>query len=335
MDIEFHYWITGILALKSGFTDKEARTIATASQYVDDNDLCYHVTDPETGEVYRNFVSQTMNILKPRNELMRIYPIFHFVPGDPLSDDCFRRDGKMHRLVTTPCNQNASTLLDEAFMADEETRLYRIGIATHSFVDTWAHQNFVGWYDYYNNIGLDPKPDIGHADAEHCPDWIGHRWQDGRLVDKEINNNLRFLSAAEALYRRYGEYLKRPGRPPGTAWRTVQKELIAIMGSSYSGDRKKDEKRRFTEYRKIVGWPDFQESEWFDAAIHTDIRVGKDRHKGAKFSVFKDSYAWKPDQDWKKTGWYNFQRSVKAHERLGIRLLTPVFAKMGYTLAEE
>ena len=39
MDIEFHYWITGIVALKAGFNDKEANIIAYSSQHVDDNEV--------------------------------------------------------------------------------------------------------------------------------------------------------------------------------------------------------------------------------------------------------------------------------------------------------
>jgi hypothetical protein len=336
MDIEFHYWITGILAFRAGFTDEEARTIAYSSQYADDNDLNYEIRDPEGGKSYRNFVSQTMNILKPKHELMRIYPIFHFVPGDPLSETCYRCDGKMHLLVTTPCNENAVAMIDEAFKAGEDTRLYRIGIATHSFADSWAHQNFVGWYDNYNNIGMDPKPDIGHANAEHHPDWVSHRWQDSRLVDKDINNIHRFLSAAKELYRRYREYLKGQGRPKGASWKKVEKELVDIMGTTYSGNLKKDEDQRLEKYRKILDWPDFKETYWFNKAIDTKVRGLKDPHKGllAEVRFFKDEYTWKRDQDWKETDWYNFQRAVKAHERLGLKLLSPAFHKMGYDLAE-
>ena len=77
-------------------------------------------------------------------------------------------------------------MLDEAFKFTEDLLLYRIGIATHSYVDTWAHQNFAGWYDYYNNVGLDPKPDIRHSDGEHHPDWINHSWVDDSLVVPEV-----------------------------------------------------------------------------------------------------------------------------------------------------
>ena len=74
MNSEFHYYITGILAHKAGFNEEEASIIAYSSQYVDHNTIVFTVDD------YKNYVSQTMNILKPMKTLMRIYPIFHFTP---------------------------------------------------------------------------------------------------------------------------------------------------------------------------------------------------------------------------------------------------------------
>jgi hypothetical protein len=203
MDIEFHYWITGIIAHAAGFTEDEAKVIAYCCQYVDDNDVSLTVKDRSSDEVYINFISQTINILKPKADLMRIYPIFHFVPGDPVAHSAQRRDGKMHLFNTTPYNESAQRLLQDAFTAEEKFRLYRIGVATHSFADTWAHQNFTGWYDSFNAVGKNVVPNIGHADAFHQPDWVGLLWTDKRLVEGEINNNHRFLSAAEAIFHHY------------------------------------------------------------------------------------------------------------------------------------
>ena len=91
-------------------------------------------------------------------------------------------------------------MFDLAFKSSEDTRLYRIGIATHAYADTWAHQNFVGWYDFFNDISLDVKPDIGHANAEHHPDWPAHRWEDSRLINDQVDNADRFFAAAKEMY---------------------------------------------------------------------------------------------------------------------------------------
>ena len=70
-----------------------------------------------------------MDILKPKKTLMRIYPIFHFVPGDPMTESARRGDGKMHILNTTPDNDIANDMLSSAFKASTDSRPYRIGIA--------------------------------------------------------------------------------------------------------------------------------------------------------------------------------------------------------------
>ncbi len=67
MDIEFHYYITYLIAAKAGFGFDDAYKIAYASQYVDDNDMILEI-DKGKGSAYRNYISQTMNILKPKNK---------------------------------------------------------------------------------------------------------------------------------------------------------------------------------------------------------------------------------------------------------------------------
>ena len=336
MDQEFHYYITGLIAKKAGFNKEETSIIAYSSEFVDENDICFEILDRKTNEVYRNFISQTMNILKPKNELIRIYSIFHFIPGEPDAYSARRRDGKMHILNTTPDSYNANMLIENAFKAPEETRLYRIGIASHSYVDSWAHQNFVGWYDDFNAIGMDFKPNIGHADAEHHPDMIGHKWIDKRLVNAEINNINIFLSAAKHLFLKYCEYLKSQKREDNSElWDELEKDLIDIQLPAYTGDKKRYEDKRIKKYKELIDLDDFDDHKWFNQAIDTEIHGGKDSHNGIKnkLILFRDKYFWKQDILKEKTHWYNFQRAVKAHEKFGIKLLSNTFKKMGFDLS--
>ncbi|MFW6216694.1 MAG: DUF6765 family protein, partial [Desulfohalobiaceae bacterium] len=75
MDKEFHYYATGLIAKRSGFSEAEAEIIGHASQFVDENDVALKVRSRSNPDlVYRNYISQTMNILKPKHELLRIYP---------------------------------------------------------------------------------------------------------------------------------------------------------------------------------------------------------------------------------------------------------------------
>ncbi|MBT3489581.1 MAG: hypothetical protein HN455_07915, partial [Gammaproteobacteria bacterium] len=43
MNREFHYWITGLIAKEAGFTEADAKIIAYASEYVDENDVSYTI----------------------------------------------------------------------------------------------------------------------------------------------------------------------------------------------------------------------------------------------------------------------------------------------------
>jgi hypothetical protein len=323
MDTEFHYYMTGIIAHAAGFTEKEARIIAYASEYTDENDESLRILDKTTNEIYENYISQTMNILQPKQTLMRIYPAFHFIPGDYDAKSTRRKDGKMHLLVTTPNSQIANELMDAALKVNDETRLHRIGIATHAYADTWAHQNFVGWYDYFNNIGLDLKPDIGHADAEHHPDWPSHRWEDSRLVESEIYNTVRFIEASESIYNKYRQSAPLKARPSNMDWNLLQENLINAMGTSFSGCFNWYESDRTKKYRALASWlGTFDETQWFDAAIQKN-GIEWVRHR---------SCCWRETVEKEKTDWFLFQESVKAHQRLAMGYLEGIFEKMGVDL---
>lgn len=114
MDIEFHDHVVGLLAARAGFPTEEAALIAHASQSVDDNGRILAVTNGSGETVYAHYISQTLNILQPKRTLMRIYPIFHFPPGEPLTPAAQRADGKMHVLNTTPDSPLAQHMLEDA-----------------------------------------------------------------------------------------------------------------------------------------------------------------------------------------------------------------------------
>ncbi len=60
----------------------------------------------------------------------------------------------------------------------------------------------------------------------------------------------------------------------------------------------------------------------------------QDSHDGlrSRLTVFSDKYFWKEGVDHAETHWLRFQEAVKAHERFGLELLGPLFAKMGIDL---
>ncbi|MDY6855481.1 MAG: DUF6765 family protein [Thermodesulfobacteriota bacterium] len=316
MDIEFHYYITGIIAKRAGFSEDEAKIISYTSQYVDDNDVILSVEDRRTEEVYSNYISQTKNILKPRKALMRIYPIFHFVPGNPMTESAWRNDGKMHILNTTPDNDTANELLSNAFTASPEMRSYRIGIATHAYVDTWAHQNFAGFNDSFNGSILNPIPNVGHAESLYHPDWVSHRWEDDRLMENEVDNNLRFISAAKRLFENYVDYLGSEA-----SWDNLEVELLSALGRSRHGDQTHRQAERLEQYSEMAQWlPRYDEDLWFEEAIECKICGLKDSQDGilSRFTIFKDEYRWKEDVNKEETHWFKFQEAVKEHQAVAL-----------------
>ena len=316
MDIEFHYYITYIIALRAGFNPHDAYLIAYSSQYTDDNHKRYGISE-DTSDEYRNYISQTANILKPKKELLRIHSIFHFMPGtkDEVFVDSTRRcDGKLHLLNTIPDNQNARFLLQEAL---DLRNSYRIGIATHMYSDTFAHQNFVGYDDCFNSMkGLLEKaiPNIGHADAKFCPDWPALVWKDKRLVSShsEIDNKQRFLDAAISLFKEYCRSLDRTASSQNVDG--LLTELDKAIGER--DDENQLSENRIDRYRALIGddFIDYDKEAWFKKAINREM------------GLFKWIYSWK--ENYRASHWFQFEESVKAHQRLAIERLRPIFDTM-------
>ncbi len=329
MDIEFHYYMTGIIAKYAGFSEYDAKIIAYSSQFVDDNDVILQIKDRKTHQIYSNYISQTMDILKPKKALMRIYPVFHFVPGEPMCESARRVDGKMHMLNTIPDNEIANDLLSKAMTASSDIRPYRIGVASHPYVDTWAHQNFAGFDDSFNGDVLNPIPNIGHAEARHHPDWVSHRWQDDRLVEQDIDNNLRFLTAAKRLFENYAGHTGSDAQ-----WPELEDKLIAIMGRSRRGDQNYGREDRIAKYHSGDGWlPPYNEDDWFDNAIEREVHGLKDSGGLlSRLTLFKDEYFWKEGVTKENTDWYKFQEAVKEHQTLAMVPVSKLVKTMGVDL---
>jgi hypothetical protein len=207
MNIEFHYYIIHYLALKAGLPEKEAWTIAYSSQFVDNNLLSYTI---DTGrEHYRGMISQNYGWWDTRFP-EEIYLPFHFFPSFDVSGGRRRRDGGKNPLSVRPNSQPVKELLIHALKTRNP---YRIGIALHTFADSWSHQNFSGLREEWNRTS-DSKiiPPIGHAQVLTQPDLLEKTWTDSRLSGPEasVHNRERFCEAAEKIYKYLCTYNRRP-----------------------------------------------------------------------------------------------------------------------------
>lgn len=327
MDIEFHYYMTYLTATRAGLTSTDAEVLAYSSQYVDENNRVLHINAGQTDQ-YKNYITQTMNILKPSSVLMRIYPIFHFIPGDPLSPMAQRKDGKLHQLNTTPNSENSNRIFDAAINSGN---LYRIGIAAHSYVDTWAHQNFVGYYDSFNRMsGLVSRalPNIGHADAKHYPDWPALIWKDCRLTHETVDNKQRFLEAATHLFKKLRCFIN-----PSCSHEELIQDMESLRHDLSQAIGETDPTNRYRPLRiqryhdlsqqQHYGkrrLPVFEPEAWFHEAVDHRVRGISDNFTFlASINPWKDRYLWK--ENYQNTHWYRFQEAAKFQQKAAWEIL--------------
>ena len=299
MEKDFHFYVVYALADTAGFSSDESHTIAYASQYVDENNEKQHPERDEksqfpsrirlNGGHYRPIMTQTISVKSFVYEIQKfVYVPFHFLPGDnnqPLK-------GRTNRYSTTPNSSNAQKLLKAALNSGD---LYRIGIAVHTFADTWSHQNFTGYEEEWNSVfsWRSPYtafvPNIGHADAGHSPDKISSEWRDIRLEKSKskIINRVRALEATKVIYQALRSAKKGP-----SYWTAVKKDFKKIINAEDYDDRKD----RVKEY---VNQPDlkYEDDKWVEEAIEKN--PDKDELKACL--NFEDTH------------WFKFQQAAKAN----------------------
>jgi len=265
MQKDFHYYVIYAVAKEAGYKDDEARTIAYASQYVDDNtDREYTVSD-SSGEFYDRFpdkigkscefyfpiLTQAVDITSFKLSVQRyIFAPFHFIPGD----NDVEINGKKNPLCTTRGCSNAVTLLQDSLKSED---LYRIGIALHTYADTWTHERFSAFHEDWNKVyksvfkGL--PPNIGHAEVFHKPDEISVEWTDKRFGKEKIKNRERALLASEHIFN----FIKK-GR---AQWTDVESDFEDIMNTKNFDERIKTIK---SIYPKM---PEYTEDQWINEAL--------------------------------------------------------------------
>lgn len=328
MNIEFHYYMTKYLALMAGFESDEADIIAYSSQFVDDNNIRFEIEKPD-GEIYKNYITQTMNILKPKKQLMRIYLLYHFLPGDPTSFKARRRDGKMHVLMTTPASNHAQEIFFETTKTES---LYALGIASHMLSDSLSHQNFVGIFEEVNAMkGLWQTlvPNIGHADAGYLPDIPNLVWNDCRLIKEnaEIDNKERVLLAAKTLYNNYLMITSNPNK-----WSATKQTLNDVIGSPLEEkDLSKydmQKKIRIEKMQEILSEFDADETydpkQWFLQAVDVDVNLFNDAK--FKYDPVKDKFKFK--QGYEASNWFKFQEAVRDYQRAATVKMEPILTQL-------
>lgn len=202
----FHYYVSIFLAREAGFSEEEALILAEASQFVDQ--MVFDLDLELEGKHYFLPATHHYGIFK-KNQENEIWKPFHFFPSglsresqtDPRFWLGFNVEYSAH--WNPDCVVPHSDPVKELLVAALKTKnLYRIGIALHTYADTWAHQGFCGSLSDLNKV---PRalnlPPLGHSNVESRPDISNLVWEDLRLAQPKIENRSRFLKAAQYIYR--------------------------------------------------------------------------------------------------------------------------------------
>lgn len=222
---------------------------------MDNNLISYEISTPRG--VFQTQPTQNFGFWSDKFA-EEVYLPFHFFPGDPALGQAQRRDGRGNEFSVTPNAPGAKTLLVQAL---QTRNLYRIGIALHTFADTWAHQNFTGLREDWNT--LDPRsvlPPVGHAQATRNPDVYEKIWEDRRLKAPVISNRERFRAAAGKIYR----YLCTYNRRDFTQEEVVLEEWESLMASAKSGE---DTTSRMAEFIIQYRMTPYDRLRWIKEAV--------------------------------------------------------------------
>lgn len=154
MQIDMHFYGVYVLARAAGIKPETARTIACASQFVDDAiDDEAIVFDKEVKAVL-----PTMTSHKPidyqntiPNDQWRVWVPFHFLPGAEPGARTF-----VEKMVCRKNSEPAQQMIQHALSRKQEPYgPHLMGIAAHVFADTFAHYGFVGLSRDWNRVKSD------------------------------------------------------------------------------------------------------------------------------------------------------------------------------------
>ncbi len=301
MEKDFHYYLIYVIAKITGM--KAPFKIAYASQFVDDNNegpfsvggerIFFPEKIKMDGGYYYPILTQTLSPKSLDAYVQKyVYVPFHFLPGD----NTVEIKGKKNPLSTTPNSERAQTILRRALKSDNP---YLIGIALHTYVDTWSHQYFSGmreewnavfpWYQVFKSL----VPNVGHAEVGHLPDILSEVWTDYRLKPSKVDNRIR---AFEAVGEVFGRLRAKTGKGP--VWEDVEDDFEKIVYTK-DYDARIRKMSLFLENSGGGSIPDYSKDAWIDAALSTRE---KDESEEREVVV-------KPN--FETTDWYHFHQAAK------------------------
>lgn len=325
MQKDFHFYAIAVLARATGFNVAESITIAYSSQYVDDS------TENKPIQIGKSFFDPARTahfgvFSFDWNVQKQIFIPFHFLPA---KKDFFTQGS----FVTEPNSELASSILQQAFDDTSEIRLHRIGIALHSFADTWSHRGFSGRHNTENNVSAirikkrsrfrteilkniyyGVLPQIGHCEAGNCPDIPYLHWK-CKISKKqqESNNSSLFLDAAKVIYQKLLAYS--PHHSSTIAWDELEKSFVNLF-TSIEDDLNKRCKSWQTAFKSLFPEGSYQYSHysWRKKAFNLTDNKDVDWDNYSFDQMSKLSYPQPPD--FYNSDWVHFHKAARLQRAL-------------------
>lgn len=256
MDIDYHYYVIKTLARTAGFAEEDAQTIAYYSQQVDDFVRCSAMRvrqEPPAFFIEKGYARKSpggtwqvvphptgIDVLQSLHERYQYTTLasFHFIPARPLAEiqaqaDHTRADYRCVR-ADDECAVLINQIMEEAVDAVREQKceksLMQLGMALHTYADTYAHCGYSGLEGWENRAVIKrahnqqtekeevPEPErrvyemiphIGHGNSGHVPDVCTYQIdvamqkdeKDNALTLHIVRDNLReFLVCSKAIF---------------------------------------------------------------------------------------------------------------------------------------
>ena len=221
MQKDVHFYLTYAMCKLMGI--ENAELIAWANQRTDEVTWARLYEIQTQSGVFGNWFDKQIQL--------SVLIAFHFIPGDDQENPW----------MTTECCSKAQTLLTEVIASGNP---FKIGIALHSFQDTFSHQGFSGWDEKLNScfpwyrMFRQSTPNIGHTELGIIPDVVDYSWTDPRN-DKEIVNRERVSRCISAMCEMFRD-------------ENYSKDMRAVF--SVFLNTKSYDKRKET-LRRIIGSP--------------------------------------------------------------------------------
>ncbi len=263
MQSDFHYAAIRTLAQCAGLPEGDAQTMAFASQYVDDATehkgiVISGIPDVLHKELHDRKMINAAGRFEPictahkgiqylsglRKDVQRkVYIPFHFVPGYS-KEESKRFDYRVRaggQMISELLDHWLGRLGDEEQVGGRQGAAVGVGVALHSYADSWSHQRFSGRHHsgdndierisvfregkwerlgWWEQAKLNMMPDVGHVEAMNLPDQSHMTWRyehdDTGILHTRENTEI-FLDACEHIHRKLSEY----GSERGRSWKEI------------------------------------------------------------------------------------------------------------------